>query len=431
MPADHAVVNGRTYRLPECPTVVFTVDGCDPSYLDDALARGTMPRLRSMLAGGGTYALGRGQMPSFTNPNNLSIVTGAPPVVHGVPGNHYLDPSGEEVPLVDPAILRAPSIHAAMQRAGVPVLAVTAKDKLRRLLAHGDVPCLSAELAHEHGLPAFGIDDVCALVGRQNPGIFDWDSSHYAMEIGLAVHRHLQHTGDTGAKPAALPSLDTRNGLGLLYISTTDFVQHKEGPGGAMADQFYRRFDALLGEYLDAGFAVGITADHGMNAKQNPDGSPRVHYLEDVLTASGLRDFRVVLPITDPYVLHHGALGSFAWIYVARPEDLQRAREACSALDGVEEVFTREEAAVIYQHPADRIGDLTVASDARTTLGKARDKHDLSLVATGLRSHGGRHEQIVPIIVSHPLTDQYATWHHSGVQNSDLHDLLLNGMTPG
>jgi phosphonoacetate hydrolase len=249
-------------------------------------------------------------------------------------------------------------------------------------------------------------------VSRPNPGVYDWDCSHYALELGLAAHRHLLPQG----------------GLGLLYVSTTDFVQHKEGPGGAMADRFYQRFDVLLGDYLDAGFVLGITADHGMNPKQNADRSPRVQYLGEALAAGGLRDCRVVLPITDPYTVHHGALGSFAWVYTARAEDRPRAQELCAALDGVEEVYTREEAAVIYQHPPDRIGDLSVAADASTALGKTPAEHDLTLVDTGLRSHGGRHEQIVPIVVSHPLTDRYATWHRGGVQNSDLHDLLLNGL---
>jgi phosphonoacetate hydrolase len=204
-------------------------------------------------------------------------------------------------------------------------------------------------------------------------------------------------------------------------------VQHKYPPGAAVADAFYARIDALLGDYLDAGFVVGLTADHGMNAKQNPDGSLRVIYLEDALTAAGLTDFRVILPITDPYVLHHGALGSFAWVHVPAASVAQ-ARDLLAALDGIEEVYTRAEAAVIYDHPADRIGDLSIASDARTALGKSRDQHDLSLVEGGLRSHGGRHEQIVPIIVSHPLTERAAARYRTGTRNSDLHDLLLNGL---
>jgi phosphonoacetate hydrolase len=408
MPPHTVTINAREYHFPTRPTLVITIDGCDPRYLDDAFARGLMPRLAAMLDNGGTYALGRSQMPSFTNTNNISIVTGATPLVHGLPGNHYLDPSGEEVQLSDPKFLRAPSIHKALMDHGACVLCVTAKDKLRRLLAHGDVPATSAEKAHECPLPAYGVDDVVDLVGRKNPGPYEWDMSHYALEIGLAVSR-------------------TVGPLDLLYVSTTDFVQHAEGPGGKMADCYFRRFDELLGEYLDLGYVVGMVADHGMNDKHDADGSPRVHYLEDVLARAGIDGFHVILPITDPYVVHHGALGSFAWVHV-NPDDIERARCAIAALEGIEEVFTREEAAVIYSHPTDRIGDLSVASDAQTALGKSAAKHDLSVLAGPLRSHGGRHEQIVPIVVSHPLSPNYAERHRAGVENRDIHDLVLNGV---
>ena len=109
-------------------------------------------------------------------------------------------------------------------------------------------------------------------------------------------------------------------------------------------------------------------------------------------------------------------------------DDVERARAAIVRLDGVEEVFTREEAAVIYSHPPDRIGDLSVASDAPTALGTSAAKHDLSVLAGPLRSHGGRHEQIVPIIVSHPLSPLHAERHRTGIENRDIHDLVLNGV---
>jgi phosphonoacetate hydrolase len=408
MTAETLLINAREYRSPQQPTVAITLDGCDPRYLDDALARDLMPNLRAMLDNGGSYHLGRGNMPSFTNVNNMSIVTGGPPVVHGLPGNHYLAPSGEEVQLSDAKFLRAPSIHAELQKAGARVLLVTAKHKLRMMLAHGDVPATSAEKAHEWPLPQYGVDDILALVGRKNPGPYEWDMSHYAIEIGIAVSKKV-------------------GPLDLMYLSTTDFVQHAEGPGGEMSDRFLRRFDELLAELLDLGYSVGITADHGMNAKHNADGSPQVHYLEDVLEAAGVCDFHVVLPITDPYVVHHGALGSFAWVHCP-PEHRARAYDALIQLDGVEEVFTREEAAVIYQHPTDRIGDFSVASDSRAALGKSASKHDLSVLHGPLRSHGGRHEQIVPLITSRPLTPKYQELARIGLSNSDLHDILLNGV---
>jgi phosphonoacetate hydrolase len=394
-------VNGRTYRAPTRPTVVFTVDGGDPRYFGDALHRGLMPCLGTVLSNGGTYAPGRGHMPSLTNPNNMSIVCGAPPSVHGIAGNHYLGPDGHEVQLTDPSFLRAPTIHAVLHATGAKVLAVSAKEKLRRLLGAGDVPSISAEEADRHALPAYAIPDVTALVGRRQPGIYDWQLSAYAMEIGLAVHRQV--------------------GLELLYVSLTDYVQHKQAPGGVLADCFFQRFDELLGEYLAEGFVVGVTADHGMNAK------PRILYLEEILIAASISSARVVLPITDPYVVHHGALGSFAWVHVPAA-DLECARQTLTELVGIEEVYTREEAAVMYQHPPDRIGDLSVAANATTALGTSENKHDLSHLGDGLRSHGGRHEQIVPIIVSHPLQPTYAAWVRSGIQNSDLHDVVLNGL---
>ena len=159
-----------------------------------------------------------------------------------------------------------------------------------------------------------------------------------------------------------------------------------------------------------------------MNAK------PRVLYLEDALQQAGIDSARVVLPITDPYVVHHGALGSFAWVHVAAAE-LELARETIANLPGVEEVYTRQEAAIIFEHPLDRIGDLSVTADAATALGKSLRKHDLSGIDSGsLRSHGGRHEQIVPIILSKPLREPYATRHAAGATNADIHDFILNGI---
>jgi phosphonoacetate hydrolase len=398
-------VNGRVYRTPTRPTLAITVDGCEPAYLDDALARGLMPHLGSRLKERrGAYWRGLAHMPTLTNPNNMSIVTGVAPAEHGISGNHCLiEGSTEPVQLVEPEFLRADTIPAAVQRVGGRVLCVTAKDKLRRLLGAGGVPSVSAERAASLSLKAFDIPNVQSAVGHEAPSMYEWDASHYALEIGLVAHR--------------------RRPIDLLYVSLTDFVQHKEAPRGAMADRFYGRLDELIGEYLAAGFVIGLTADHGMHAK------PRVHFLEDELRTAGLDEFQVVLPITDPYVVHHGALGSFAWIYFASPRQADVAYDVLTGLPGVEEIYSREEAALIYGHPVDRIGDLSVSADASTALGHARARHDLTHVAGGLRSHGGRHEQIVPIVVSHQLTQPYADTHRRGVRNSDLFELLLNGVS--
>lgn len=403
------IVNGREYQPPQQPTVVFTIDGGAPEYIMDALDRKIMPSLAAMLNSGGRYAVGSAEMPSLTNPNNVSIVTGVSPAVHGIAGNYCRTETGTEVLLNDPALIRASTIHSHMWKIGIPTLMVTAKDKLRGLLGAGGVPSISAEKAREMSLPDFDIGSVSRLVGEPVPDIYDPTCSHYAMKIGLAVHRACGE-------------------LGLLYVSLTDRVQHSAPPRSPQSDAFHRNFDALLGQYLDAGFRVGITADHGMNPKHEPDGSARVVFLDDALKRAGIQDAEVVLPITDPYVRHHGALGSFAWIYL--PDDQREtARAVLAGLDGIEEVYTKEESVAIYQHPADRVGDLSVAADARTALGKSLQYHDLSALDGPLRSHGGRHEQPVPLITSEPLHGHWDTVHRAGAaRNRDLHDLVLNGI---
>jgi phosphonoacetate hydrolase len=405
---------GRRYALPRRKTVLFCVDGCAPEYLDFALADGLMPRLRRTLDEGGHYGRGRGQVPTFTNPNNLSIVTGAPPREHGISGNYYFDEArGEEVPMNDPRFLRAPTIFERFEDASVRTLCVTAKDKLRALLGARRTPgrapvSLSAEKAREQSVPEIGVTDIGALIGRAPPSIYDPDISHYAMEMGLALHERL--------------------GASFVYVSLTDYVQHKDAPRGEVANRFYARFDELLGHYLDQGFLCGFTADHGMNAKTRPDGSPDVRFLSDVLESAGITGARVLLPITDPYVVHHGALGSYATVYVDR-EQRGRARETIAGLDGVEFVLSREEAAERFALPPDRIGDLVVLSGRSTVLGKRAAEHDLSAVERGLRSHGGLHEQEVPIVVCHPLQTDYRERLAKGaLSNSDLCDLMLNGI---
>jgi phosphonoacetate hydrolase len=393
-------VNGRRYGPPTEPTAVVCLDGVDPRYVEDGFERGLTPRLRE-LAESGVYATGRSQLPSFTNPNNLSIVTGSPPVVHGLPGNHYLAPDGREVQLTDPSLLRAPSILAAFGDAGVPVLAVTTKDKLRALLGAGGVPAVSAERAAELSLD--GIDPISSLVPRRVPGIYDWDCSHYALELALA--------------------LAERMGTQLLYVSLTDYVQHRAAPGEELSDRYLRRLDELVGRFLARGFVLGLVADHGMNAKTNGDGRPVVVHLEDELHARGI-DATAVLPITDPYVVHHAALGSCCWVHVA-DRDVDRAAALIAELPGVEEVLPRARAAAELLLPADRIGDLVVLADCRTVLGKSAEAHDLASLRGPLRSHGGRHEQAVPILLSRTPDEGGSRLLADGATNADVFRLLL------
>ena len=390
------MVNGRVYRPPHRPSVVVCIDGVDPAYLDDAFERDLVPRIAELVQQGALVEA-RSQMPSFTNPNNVSIVTGLTPAGHGISGNHVLGDDGQEHPLTDPADLRAETIPNAFHAAGIPVLVVTVKDKLRRLLAAPGVPCVSVERAELHDIRL--ATTIEKLMGRPVPGVYEWECSPYALELGLVLAKRL--------------------GSMLTYVSLTDYVQHAHPPGSAVSDAYLAALDHAVGAYLDAGFDVALVADHGMNDKTNRDGSPNVRYLADELEGE-VRDAHVVLPITDPHVIHHAALGSCAWVYLPAPER-ERARDLLGSLPGVEDVLEREGAARLLSLPADRIGDLVVLADRSTVLGRREGEHDLSALVHHLRSHGGRHEQAVPLLLSVPTRRS-----GRGRTNADVHDLLLN-----
>ena len=399
-------VNGRTYRLPAAPTVVVCVDGCEPEYIAQAVAHGAVPWLQRVLAEG-TVLTADCVVPSFTNPNNLSIVTGVPPSVHGICGNYLFDvASGTEVMMNDPKWLRAPTILAGLANAGQSLAVITAKDKLRKLLGHGMKGiCFSAEKADEATEDENGIDEVVERVGMPVPSVYSAALSEFVFAAGVELMSHERRPD-------------------VMYLSTTDYVQHKHAPGTEGADAFYRMMDGYLGRLDALGCVIALTADHGMNAKTGMDGAPDVLYLQDLLDAwLGAGRARVILPITDPYVVHHGALGSFATVYLPPDVDAAALAARLAALRGVDSVRSREEAAAFFELPADRIGDLVVVSERSKVIGTSVARHDLSALEVPLRSHGGVSEQRVPLIVNRRLKDidTERRW-----RNFDAFDLVLN-----
>jgi len=409
MPTDLAV-NGRTYHWMQRPLVVVCVDGCQYEYITAAVAAGAAPFLGRLLGGAGTCYMADCVMPSFTNPNNLSIVTGVPPSVHGICGNYFFDPeSGEEVMMNDPRHLRAGTILAAFSAAGAKVAVITAKDKLRKLLGHRmQGICFSSEKADQVTLAENGIENVLGRVGMPVPSVYSAALSEFVFVAGV--------------------KLMERERPDLMYLSTTDYIQHKAAPGTPAANDFYAMIDRHLARLDELGATIVLTADHGMNAKHGADGQPNVIYLQDVLdTWLGEGKARVILPITDPYVVHHGALGSFALAYLP-PLGLEEAvAERIAKLPGIETVLTRAAAAERFELPADRIGDLVVVSRLDTVIGTSRDRHDLSGLDVPLRSHGGTSEQKVPLLVNRSVGKQPDTrrW-----RNFDAFDLGLNLAAP-
>ena len=386
-------INGRDYAWPRAPLVVICCDGSEPDYMEMAMAEGLMPNLKKMIAKG-ENTRGLCVIPSFTNPNNLSIVTGAPPAVHGICGNYLIDPvTGLETMMNDPKWLRAPTIFEKFQKAGAKIAVVTAKDKLRLLLGKGLVfdgtaVAFSSEHADKATLKDNGIQGVCEMVGMAVPEVYSAELSEFVFAAGVKLLASM--------KPD------------LMYLSTTDYVQHKYAPGSKGANSFYKMMDGYLGRLDAQGAIVVIVADHGMKAKHLPSGEPDVIYLQDALDKSfGAGTTKVILPITDPYVQHHGALGSFATVYV-KGVSVEDASAFIAKQPGIDVVLDRAQGCARFELPEDRMGDIIVVSGGSTgskVIGTSRARHDLSGLNEPLRSHGGLTEQTIPVIVNRKTQD--------------------------
>jgi len=411
-------LNGVRYRWPSRPVVVVCIDGGDPAYFERGVRDGILPTVARFMKTGFS-GVADGDVPSFTCPNNMSIATGSPPSVHGISGNFYLDrDSGEAVVMTGPDLLRSRTIMAEFSRHGALVASVSAKDKLRRQLgkdmdlSRGSVS-FSAECADQCSLAESGLDDALGLTGLPLPDIYSAELSLFVLDAGIALLK------------ARRPD--------ILYLSLTDYVQHKYAPGEAAADRYYRDLDERFERLETLGALVALTADHGMNDKSNPDGSPRVIWLQDVLDARfGEDSTTVICPITDRFVVHHGALGGFVRVYCHGALEPAAVIDIARALPGVEAVYGRAEAARRFDLPFDREGDVAVVSRADTVIGASQGSHDLSgLAGHRLRSHGGISESRVPFILSRPLRADYAARAGaSRLRSLEIFDFALNGAEP-
>jgi phosphonoacetate hydrolase len=408
------VCNGRSYRFPRAPTVVICLDGSEPGYIEQTIEAGRAPTFARFMRDGANL-LADSVIPSFTNPNNLSIITGRPPAVHGIAGNFFYDPvSKTEVMMNDPRFLRAPTVLKAFHDAGAKVAMVTAKDKLRLLLSHGleygsgRAIAFSSERADKATRRDNGIDNVLAFVGMPVPDVYSAGLSEFVFAAGVRLLETFRPD--------------------VMYLSTTDYIQHKAGPGSRIANDFYAMIDGYLAKLDALGAVVLATADHGMNDKHTSDKQPDVIYLQTLFDRwVGQGHARVILPITDPYVLHHGALGGFATVHVPAGSDVAGLLAQLRAIEGVDLALTRSEACERFELPPDRIGDIVVTSTRQKVLGTSPEKHDLSGLDEPLRSHGGLTEQRVPMIANRKVSVP------SGrrLRNFDAFDIALNHVQQG
>ena len=391
-PANGITVNGRSYPMPKTTAVAICLDGCEPAYIDKAIEAGLMPTMKR-IRDTGTMHLAHSVIPSFTNPNNMSIATGRPPAIHGICGNFLLDPdTKEEVMMNDPRFLRVPTIFKTYYDAGCKIAIVTAKDKLRALLGHGlkfdegRALCFSTEKSDTTTLAEHGIENASEQLELPVPSVYSAELSEYVFAAGVKLMKNF--------KPD------------IMYLTTTDYVQHKSEPGAEQANSFYEMFDRYLTELDEMGAAIIITGDHGMKPKHKADGTPDVIYLQDQMDEwYGEGAARVILPITDPYVVHHGALGSFATAYLTDKVTETEVIERLSKLEGIEVVLNNKDACTRFELPEDRVGDIVIISTENKVLGTNASRHDLTALEVPLRSHGGLTEQVVPFIVNRVLPD--------------------------
>lgn len=401
--------NGKSYHPAAKPIVIICIDGSADEYLDTTLLYDRMPNLKRM-SRNGYRGMVRGALPSFTNVNNSSIVTGVSPAKHGISGNFFYNEAiDQEVMMNSAEYLRAETILAAAANAGRKLAVVTAKEKLRDILSFKMKGiAISAEKANQAKIETHGIDQVEQIVGHPTPAIYSADASLFVLRAGVAF---------------------IQQGLAdFLYLSLTDYMQHTYSPEAEESLAFYEAMDAEFGKLFDLGAIVGATADHGMNAKVKADGSPNVLYVEDMLEQQfGDKGFRVICPITDPYVKHHGALGSYVVVHITDKSIIPAVKNWLSIQPGITEVYDRETAVHVLEQPADRIGDLVVLSGRDVVVGRRPKYHDLSALDSTLRSHGGRYEEMVPMIISHPLNDSYKRKASADPRNFDIFDFTVNG----
>lgn len=402
-------VNGRTYAPPSRPVVVICIDGCGDEYLSAALDRGRMPNLARLIPHG-YRGMVRAALPSFTNINNASITTGMPPAVTGFGGNFFIDPeTGEEVMMNSAKYLRCGTILAAAAKSGRKVAMVTAKNKLLGILSHNlNGIAFSSEFANQAQEATHGIGNVEELVGRPTPSIYSAEASLFVLGTGV--------------------KLIEGNLADFLYLSLTDYMQHKYPPPAPESLDFYEGIDAAIGKMLALKAVIGITADHGMNAKQKGDGSPNVIYLESRLDEKFGPGNKVICPIADPYVVHHGSLGSEVMVYLKDASQTAELADWIFQLDGITEVYDRPGAVKKLELPGDRIGDLVVMSARDVVIGRTPDYHDLALLKEGLRSHGGRYEEMVPMVISERLNAAYMAKAAADPRNFDIFDFVCNGV---
>lgn len=338
--------------------VVGLLDGFGPEYL----AKSEMPALKRM-AREGVASEVEAVFPTVSGVNNLSVCCGAWPDEHWISASSSDASSGAALRSNAAALLRAPTLFERCSVRGVRSALLTCKRTTAALLGHGASLAVTAEAP---------TPDVVARYGPPPDG-HSPAVNHWLWTIA----------GDL---------LGTRPDLGVIYVHTSDHPMHRWGPEEPESRDHLARLDALVAAAraaaADAAFL--FTANHGMNAKR------RCWDLARVCTEEGVPLRLALLPERHDRAVQRRDFAGCAWLWLRSPDDATPVRDVVGALDGVEEVLDRAEAAARFRQPPERIGDLTVLGDAHTTFGEM-DWGGEEL--TEYRAHGSLHESRVPLIV--------------------------------
>jgi phosphonoacetate hydrolase len=309
----------------------------------------------------GTSTICQTMVPTVTNVNNASIITCSFPEKHGITSNWYYDRgTGKEVFMDSNHFLKCNTFLENEAKKGKKVILLTVKDKLRRLLQTKEVYSYSVEK------PTAEIVDKTGSV----PGIYELAASPWLLR-------------------AAYEEISERK-WDIVYVSTTDFIPHKYAPKHRLAREYMSRIDEGLEYIHNHGYEMGIVSDHGMNHKST--NFDPVTYLKEYGVNS-----KIVASIKDEHIIHHMNLGGSAYLYTNLPE---KAKMILSDCEGVEAIYSREEAAKKYRLMPARIGDLLILADKKYTFGRNKDTTYRKI---DIRSHGSLHEREVPFITSRKI----------------------------
>lgn len=363
--------------------IIVCIDGCGLEYLHSSRVS-----FIKCIGEKGCYLEGNSMIPSVTNVNAVSILTGKYPEEHGITTNYYFDrKTGQEVYMESPNFIKTSTLFERGMKMGLKTALLTSKDKLRSLLSQGATTSFSAEKP---------LSWLVRLLGSPPP--------IYSVDVDIWLIK-------------ALRELILKESPTLVFAMTTDYAMHKYAPEEKESKRHMDGIDEALRETVETLEARGeevllcITADHGMSKKD------KAVNLELVLKAHGVSS-RMNTIIADRYVVHHRNLGGAAYVYLKNANDISKCFEVLVEAEGVESALPLAQASKLYHLDKVRIGDFLVLGKKNYVFGLIEQE----TTKVSLRSHGSLYEKRVPIIVNLPKSEFGAPLY----ENKDLASLIMS-----